>query len=244
MSWQGADSLHGPVDPPIIAVTRPVPAWRRRTEGEARWPVALAIVVAIVSQALLPDRLGIQPRWLVPGLEAALLVGLTLFNPVRMKRDHVVARWASRTLTVLMTLANGISAILLIRAILTGQGATNAAVLFASGAAIYVTNIVAFGLWYWELDRNGPFARAAGLHPHPDFLFPQMASPDVTHPDWEPYFVDYLYVSFTNATAFSPTDTMPMARWAKCLMAMQSAIALSTLALVVSRAVNILHPPG
>jgi hypothetical protein len=100
---------------------------------------------------------------------------------------------------------------------------------------------VAFALWYWEFDRGGPFARAAGERPHPDFLFPQMATPEVTHPDWEPYFVDYLYVSFTNATAFSPTDTMPMSRWAKGLMAVQSAVALSTVALVVARAVNILH---
>ena len=83
--------------------------------------------------------------------------------------------------------------------------------------------------------------RAAGLHRHPDFLFPQMTSPEMAHPDWEPYFVDYLYVSFTNAVAFSPTDTMPLTRWAKLLMLVQSAIALVTLGLVVARGVNVLN---
>src|ERR1700735_4576815 len=116
-----------PVDPallsePVVVVRRPVPAWRRRTEGEPRLPVALAITTAIVLQALLPDRLGIHPRWLLPGVEAALLIGLTLFNPVRMRRDHVVARWASRTLIALMTVANVVSAVLLIHDILIGNG--------------------------------------------------------------------------------------------------------------------------
>ena len=241
MSQEDSHPADVATEPTVVVVPRVVPAWRRRTEGEARLPIALAITTAIVLQALLPDRLGIHPRWLLPGLEAALLIGLTLFNPVRMRRDHVVARWASRTLIALMTVANVASAILLIHDILDGKGSDDPTALFASGAAIYVTNVVAFALWYWEFDRGGPFARAAGERPHPDFLFPQMATPEVTHPDWEPYFVDYLYVSFTNATAFSPTDTMPMSRWAKGLMAVQSAVALSTVALVVARAVNILH---
>jgi hypothetical protein len=218
-----------------------VPAWLRPTPGEARIPVVIAIVTAIVLQAVLPDRLAIRPRWLLPSLEGALLIGLTVFNPLRLTRSHPIARAASLALTILMTVANAVSAGLLIHTILSGHGGSNATALFGSGASIYITNIVAFALWYWEFDREGPFARAAGHDPHPDFLFPQMATPEIADPDWEPTFVDYLYVSFTNATAFSPTDTMPLSRWAKLLMAAQSAIAVSAVVLVVARAVNILH---
>jgi len=95
-------------------------------------------------------------------------------------------------------------------------------------------------LWYWELDRGGPAARAAAVHTDPEFLFPQMASRHIAKPDWAPGFADYLYVSFTNATAFSPTDTMLLPRWAKMIMLLQSAVSLVTIALVIARAVNVL----
>jgi hypothetical protein len=113
-------------------------------------------------------------------------------------------------------------------------------VLLGSGAAIFVTNIIVFGIWYWELDRGGPFARRAGQQPFPDFLFPQMTDSKFAKPDWHPKFVDYLYVSLTNVMAFSPTDTMPLARWAKVMMAVQAMVALSTAGLVIARAVNVL----
>ena len=101
--------------------------------------------------------------------------------------------------------------------------------------------MIVFGLWYWEFDRGGPVARARADKPYPDFLFPQMSSPaELTPPDWEPEFVDYLYMSFTNATAFSPTDVMPLSRWAKLTMLAQSLVSIVTVALVVARAVNIL----
>ncbi|MGI8717808.1 MAG: hypothetical protein ACR2JN_08260, partial [Lapillicoccus sp.] len=125
--------------------------------------------------------------------------------------------------------------------ILRGHAGQDAIGVLGSGAAIYATNVIAFGIWYWELDRGGPFARAGGTDPHPDFLFPQMSEPHLAPPDWEPQFLDYLYVSLTNVVAFSPTDTMPLSRWAKTLMAVQSVVALSTTALVVARAVNILQ---
>jgi uncharacterized membrane protein len=105
---------------------------------------------------------------------------------------------------------------------------------------VYFTNLIAFGLWYWELDRGGPAARAHGVKAYPDFLFPQMSTPDLAPAEWEPAFIDYLYVSFTNATAFSPTDVMPLTRWAKLTMALQSAVALVVVAMVIARAVNIL----
>jgi uncharacterized membrane protein len=97
-----------------------------------------------------------------------------------------------------------------------------------------------FALWYWELDRGGPAARATAPRPYPDFLFPQMQSPELAPDNWEPSFTDYLYVSFTNATAFSPTDVMPLSRWAKLTMMLHSMVSVVTVALVIARAVNIL----
>jgi uncharacterized membrane protein len=100
--------------------------------------------------------------------------------------------------------------------------------------------VIVFALWYWELDRGGPAARAAARKVHPDFLFPQMTTPELVDPDWEPEFVDYLFLAFTNATAFSPTDTMPMSRWAKLAMMAQASVSVVVVALVIARAVNIL----
>jgi uncharacterized membrane protein len=111
--------------------------------------------------------------------------------------------------------------------------------LLASGGATWLTNVIAFALWYWEFDRGGPIARAQARRAEPDFQFVQMDNPALAHPDWEPYFLDYLYLSFTNTTAFSPTDVMPLSRWAKMLMLVQSAVSLVTIAVIISRAVSL-----
>ena len=227
----------------VAAARTLVPAWRRPTRGEHRWPVTVTVVVAIVLQIRLSDALTKPlPHLLLPLLEIALGVGLGVANPVRIERGGKVARAASIALIVLITAANATSAILLVHAILTGQKAS-ATALLASGAAIWATNVIAFALWYWEFDRGGPVERTVGggtMRP-PDFLFPQMGlTPDLVPHNWEPHFIDYLYLSFTNATAFSPTDVMPLARWAKCTMAVQSGVALLVGVLVVARAINIL----
>jgi uncharacterized membrane protein len=219
----------------------PIPAWLRPTRGERRWPITLTVLAAIVLQLFLPAHLTAPlPRWLMPVLEAALLVGLTVADPVRVERGGTLMRAATIVQIFLVTLANAVSAVLLIRAILDGQAGTSAAPLFASGGSIWATNVIAFALWYWEFDRGGPIRRAQGTRRHPDLMFPQMASPELAAPDWEPEFVDYLYLAFTNATAFSPTDVMPLARWAKLTMLVQSAVSLLIGALVIARAVNIL----
>ncbi len=219
----------------------PVPAWLRRTRGERRWPVSLSVIVAIVLQLLLPPHLTEPlPRWLMPALEGALLIGLTVADPVRIERGGTWMRAATIFLIMLMTIANAVSAVLLIRAILDGKAGTAAMPLFASGASIWLTNVIAFAFWYWEFDRDGPVVRALGTMRHPDLMFPQMASPELAPAEWEPQFVDYFYLSFTNATAFSPTDVMPLARWAKLTMLVQSAVSLAIGALVIARAVNIL----
>jgi len=238
----------GPDEPGVhLELTRvhgqhlPVPAWLRSTAGERRWPVTLSVLAAIVLQVLLPPQYTQPlPRWLLPALEGALLIGLSIAEPIRIERRDVPIRTASIVLTALITIANAVSAILLIRAILEGKTG-QAAPLFATGASIWATNVIAFALWYWEFDRRGPVHRAHGTSRHPDLMFPQMASPQLAPPDWEPQFVDYLYLSFTNATAFSPTDVMPLARWAKLTMLAQSAVSLAIGALVIARAVNILR---
>jgi len=217
-----------------------VPSWLRPTGPENRLPVAASMVVAIALQISLSSRFSLHPRWLLPLLEVALLVVLTAINPVRLSRPTRVGRYLTMALAGAITLDNLASAFLLDYAIVTGKTGNDAIGLLSAGAAIYLTNIIVFGIWYWELDRGGPFNRMAGTEPHPDFLFPQMVTSEMSPEHWEPRFLDYLYTSFTNVMAFSPTDTMPLSRWAKSLMALQSAIALSTTALVLARAVNIL----
>jgi uncharacterized membrane protein len=215
-----------------------VPAWLRVTEGESRWPAAAAMVVAIALQTMLPDRLTLSSRWLLPALELALLVALIVANPRRFTRESRSLRAASLGLTALLSVANAWSAAQLAAELITGRAGEDPAALLSTGAAIWLTNIIAFGLWYWQFDRGGPAARAHARRSAPDFQFPQMQDP-AQHNDWEPEFVDYLYLSFTNATAFSPTDVMPLSRWAKLTMLCQSLISLIIVALVIARAVNV-----
>ncbi len=220
--------------------TDPVPAWRRRTKGEHRWPALLAVAVAITLQTRLPDQMTFGNRWLLPGLEGVLLVGLLAVNPFRIDRRSSVLRMLGIGLTALVTLATAWSVVGLVAGLLHNRFGNDATALLATGAEVLVTNIIAFALLFWEFDRGGPAARAMGSREHPDFLFSQMQAPDMADPEWEPTFLDYLFLAFTNSTAFSPTDTLPLTRWAKVLMMFQSAVSLVTVALVVARAVNVL----
>jgi hypothetical protein len=224
-----------------VDMSRAVPAWRRVTAGEQRWVVTCAVLAAIVLQLALPARLNLSSPYLLAAVEAALLVVLILLNPGRIHRLSSATRALSLTLIALASAANAYSAGRLALGLIRGAEGEDAAALLATGASIFLTNVLVFGLWYWELDRGGPAARAHAVRDYPDFLFPQMATPDLAADDWEPTFVDYFYVSFTNATAFSPTDTLPLTRWAKMIMMLQSAVSLVTVALVVARAVNILQ---
>ena len=178
---------------------------------------------------------------MLPTLAILLLVGLTIANPKRIDRQSRLLRTVSLALIGVISIANASTAARLIVDLVRGTGIRAPSELLLTGAAIWLTNVIVFGLWYWEFDRGGPVARAYARKDFPDFLFPQMATPEVMPPNWEPAFVDYLYMSFTNATAFSPTDVMPLSRWAKLTMMAQSAVSLITLALVIARAVNILR---
>jgi hypothetical protein len=233
-----ADST-GPSDPTGPSDT--TPAWRRRTQGEQRWPAAVAVLLAAALQLALPDRLVQGPKPLVPGLELLTLIALVAADPGRMERRVPGLRRLSLLSVGLLSFANIGSGAALVVDLLQGHAADAPATLLRNGAVVYVTNVIVFGLWYWELDRGGPVTRAHGLKQQPDFLFAQMQAIELVGPDWEPRFLDYLYVSFTNVTAFSPTDTLPLSRWAKMLMAVQAGLALLLVALVFARAVNVLR---
>jgi uncharacterized membrane protein len=219
-----------------------LPAWRSRTEGERRWTVAFVTAIGIGLQVAVPNRLHLlNPSWVAPAGQGVLLVALVLANPHRINRESKVLRALSLLLAAMLSLANGWSVALLVTGITDGTlEKTSAKTLLITGAAIWLTNVIAFALWYWEFDRGGPVARAHATHPYPDFQFPQMVTPEMAPPHWEPTFTDYLYLAFTNASAFSPTDVMPLSRWAKMLMTVQSILSIVTVALVVARAVNIL----
>ena len=217
------------------------PAWRRHTEGEARWQVALCTAVAIALQVAVPDRLTLlSPSWVLPALEGAMLVCLIIANPHRINRQSRALRVSSLLFAALISFANAWSLERLAAGLVNGHQHWNAGPLLITGGAIWLTNVIVFSLWYWEFDRGGPVARAQALRMYPDFQFVQMASPELAPPDWEPAFADYLYLAFTNASAFSPTDVMPLSPWAKLAMALQSVISIVTVALIVARAVNIL----
>ncbi len=240
------DRLERMLEPVSKLPTEPdqPPAWRQATEGEQRWAAGATVLVAICLQLFLPPRLTIHPHWILPGLELLMVIGLVAFNPHRRLRNDRNARqlrMLGLSLVAAISLANGWSAVKLVRELLHSTGAPNALALLGTAGAVWATNVIAFALWYWEWDRGGPVARALGTRDYPDFLFPQMQQEGLAPPDWEPTFVDYLYVAFTNATAFSPTDTMPLSTWAKLLMTLQSVVSLLTVLLVVARAVNILQ---
>jgi len=216
----------------------PMPAWKRPTEGEARWQATVAVVVAIALQFPLPGKLTlVHPVWLLPALEGLLLVALVTANPRRLNRESRAIRMLSLILVAVLSLANAFSVARLAVGLVHGTEGENAGPLLITGGAIWLTNVIVFALWYWEFDRGGPVARANATYP--DFQFVQMTSPQLAPPSWEPAFGDYAYLSFTNAAAFSPTDVLPLTRWAKTAMTVQSAVSIVTVALVVARAVNI-----
>jgi uncharacterized membrane protein len=218
-------------------------AWGLPTHKEPRWPASLAVLVALALYLFLPEKLTLGPNWIVPVFELALLIPLSVVSPMRRKDEPRWQRYAAVALIALVNVANLVSLALLVQDLLQGKANGKQIVgpqLLFSSILIWLTNVIVFGLWYWELDRGGPDERSHPAHRQPDFLFPQMTTPHCTHEQWSPTFLDYAYVSFTNATAFSPTDTMPLTPVAKALMLVQSLASLLTIALVAARAVNIL----
>jgi hypothetical protein len=227
------------------------------TLGESPiWPTA-AIVGSAVLYADLPSRFIAASsagafsfvRWLIPGLTVLLLVALVATVPgTRLVQElgwhdhrvHLTRRWLSLTTIGIVSAANAASIVLLVHLLINGAHA-NAPTLLRAAVHMWVVNVLLFGLWYWQLDGGGPANRPTCKPHERDFLFPQQTETALLQGGWTPRFLDYLYVSYTNASAFSPTDTMPLSRWAKMLMLVQSAISLSLAVMVVARAVNILR---
>jgi hypothetical protein len=224
---------------------------RKIARHDSLWAPQLIVAATLVLDFSLPARVTVGPSWVLPAFEGLLLIGLIAISQHPRIRNSPVRRWISMGLIGLVSLANIVSLILLCHLMLKGAlygkhltgpaSSTEGHKLILGGIVLWATNVLLFSLWYWELDRGGPIVREQGKAALPDFLFPQMIDPQFAPPGWTPTMIDYLYVSFTNATAFSPTDTMPLTRWAKMLMALQSGTSLATLGLVVARAVNILQ---
>jgi hypothetical protein len=214
-------------------------AWGHPTRGEPRYQASIAVILAVVLYVTLPAQLTIGPKWMLPLLEGLLLFPVWISAPYRRATEAHWERFVAIALIAVINIVNVASLVQLVYLLTKGHAESGQALILYA-IQIWTTNLLVFGLWYWELDRGGPAERTSEHHREPDFLFPQMVTPGCAAPNWTPSFIDYLYVSFTNASAFSPTDTMPLTEWAKMLMMIQALASLVTIALVAARAVNIL----
>jgi uncharacterized membrane protein len=221
--------VHPPRDRFLAMVERWLPFWEPQ----------LVVACAIALQLSLSEQVSVGPSWLLPAMEGVLLIGLVIVSPHPKVRHTRFRRHVAIGMIAFVSAANIVALVRLCHRLLQ-TSKQNGHSLIVSGVVLWCTNVLLFGLWYWEVDRGGPAARARHERDFPDFLFPQMSDPSWAPKDWMPRLIDYLYVSFTNATAFSPTDTMPLTPTAKWLMSAQSIASLVTVGLVVARAVNIL----
>jgi hypothetical protein len=220
----------------------------REEERESEWEAAPAVALVIAFQLLLALVSRTQAWklwlfswwvWLVPvAPEIALLVPLAWHRPRRRLEQMGLRRTVVLALLGLVSVANALLLLAVIASLVRGQEKSGAQLLLKA-ITVWGTNVIAFGLWYWAFDRGGPVRRLRPHPPPPDFQFPQMENPQLAAPGWQPELVDYVYVSFTNSLAFSPTDAMPLSRWAKLLMLFESALSALTVLLVAARAVNI-----
>jgi uncharacterized membrane protein len=220
----------------------PLRGEQKARAGEPRWPMALAVIATGLLRATLPHQLrNGDAAWVFLVILVVLLAALIIGDPGRIDRDRPWLHNLTSVIIGLITLANADAAVRLVIGIVDVSNFTqDAKVLLASGAAIWLTNIIAFALWYWNLDRGGPAPRAAGTGGSPALVFPEMLHPQHVGEGWYPTFVDYFHFSFATAAAFSPTDVSAVKTWAKLMMMAESAISLVVGILVVARAVNIL----
>jgi uncharacterized membrane protein len=212
--------------------------------SEPRWPSVLAVLVALGLYVALPQAMmgnagaAIAVHFAIPAVELVLLASLALAAPHRHAAESAKRRRAAIGLTAVLSIANLLALALLV--VRLADGSVAGRPLLLAAAEIWTTNAIVFALWYWELDGGGPPMRLADPAGRRDFAFVQMLSPQLAEPGWHPRFVDYLYLSFTNASAFSPSDTLPLTRWAKLLMLLQSWVSIVTVVLVAARAVSML----
>ena len=219
------------VDPTTRFLTRTI---------ESFGPPMTAIVLATLLQASLPSRVG-QTRWIFVGLSIVLLLVFAVVNPRQIERRHKPLRGVMLVLVAALSLGNAIAGAELVIDLVNSEGIRDPGTLLRTGGAIWLTNVIVFSLWYWLFDRGGPYARLHDESPVPPaFLFPQMQDGTPAPVGWRPEYIDYLYLSFTNAISFAASDVTPPTRWAKTMMMLQSAVSVAAIALVVARAVNIL----
>ena len=209
---------------------------------EPRIPVLATLVVAMAIPLPMPEPYSPGPRWVLPLVEAGFLVAMAAADPGRIDWRSTHVRRVRIPLILVIVGGAAWATVWLAVDLVRGAKVTQSAnALLATGGLVWIGIVIAFGLLFWELDSGGPGRRAEATPPYPDFAFPQHLAPEVRPPGWRPMFLDYLYLGFTNAIAFSPTDVMPLAHWAKLTMALESGASLVILGLVIARAVNILN---
>ena len=210
-------------------------------QGERRWPAALAIVVLIAIPFVLPKQVFPRGLWASAPIEIALLVAIAIVDPGRIDRRSQLLRGLSIVLTMLLAVIAAVATVWLVIELVDGApDLSHASTLLTTGALVWIDVNLTFALLYWELDGRGAAERLHEPREFPDLAFPEHLNPQVAPPGWRPIFVDYFYLGFTNATAFSPTDVMPLARWAKMMMVAQALMSIVILALVIANAVNLL----
>ncbi len=232
----------------VVTDTQAPTAALREEEIESRWEAAPAVGIVIGVQVLLALVSRNQDWklwvfswwvWLIPVVpEVALVIPLAWQRPRRQLEQLGHRRTVALTLLAVVSFANALLLVAVIGSLIRGNE-TSGGQLLLKAITVWTTNVIAFGLWYWAFDRGGPVRRLGADPLPPDFQFPQMENPQLASPGWQPQLVDYLYVSFTNSIAFSPTDAMPLSRWAKLLMLAESSASCLTVLLVTARAVNI-----
>ena len=210
-------------------------------DHESRWAPALSIFVVLVMLTVLPDHVHVLPAWFVRLLVIAILgvmlaVGLTKGNTLWLKIERtmiivIAGLYAVNTIAEMVDMVGVVT---------LHPGSANAFSLLSSSVAIWTVNVLTFSLLYWQIDRGGPYARASKLYVRPDWVFPQPSTPEDLPSDWRPLFLDYLYLGYNTATAFSPTDAAPLTHRAKMLMMIESTISLLTMVVVLSHAINVI----
>jgi hypothetical protein len=212
----------------------------RAPQGEARWPIVVVVAAVITLTVLRPAELRLAPAWVLPTIEVVLLGAVIATQPPRVSPRAALWRPVS-ICAVMIVVADVLAATARLIGVLIhgGHATTSADQLLTAGAIVWGSNVAASALLYWLLDGGGAAAREKQVSQTLDFAFPQHLNPEIAPAGWRPRFGDYLYLGFNTSTAFSPTDVMPLAPWAKLAMAVQSLISLAVIGLVIARAVNV-----
>lgn len=227
---------HSPTGGPILS-------WQVPTDPESRWPAFGAAIVVMAGQAWLAVSLSLKPVWLFPIISAVLLIASVVVYLPKRPEPSPLMRALGVSLIGILVIANAVSLVELVRNIFVGIPGLSPVGLLLVGIVLWIVNIAIFALVYWELDGDGPDMRADGYRDFPDLVFPQQQADQqrLAPANWKPTFPDYVYVSLTAATAFSPTDTMPYSKRVKLVMGIENIMSLAIIAMIVARAINIAH---